>query len=362
MRFGFVLTNLSGGGAEKAIIKISQGLIGRGHDVVLFLLEHRIEYDLPCGLSVRCLTFPGRPLMKGWLGKRWLAWKLKRAVLISGLFDVVISTLPFADEVLSIANINFSVHRIANNLSAEIAELRGKRLSKSLRRLRRYRNLYDGKRLLAVSDGVAEDLRHGLGLRTALISRAYNPFDFSAISAAATLAVDCPSGQFVLHVGRFMPQKRHDLLFAAWVDAKLNMPLVLLTNPTQELSEMISKFGLTDQVIVAGFQTNPYPWMRAASLLVLCSDREGLPNVLIESLICGTPVVSTDCPSGPREILGSCLKEALVPCGDIKALSEKISFFVKNPPDMSNLDLAEFGLEKTLDIYERLGNRTGDAS
>ncbi|ODN42660.1 hypothetical protein BGC07_06655 [Piscirickettsia litoralis] len=86
----------------------------------------------------------------------------------------------------------------------------------------------------------------------------------------------------------------------------------------------MNQYRLNDQVIIAGFQKNPYPWFKAADLTLLCSDFEALPTVLIESLICGTPVVSTDCPSGPREILTGELNRWLVPPGNPDALANKI--------------------------------------
>jgi glycosyltransferase involved in cell wall biosynthesis len=87
---------------------------------------------------------------------------------------------------------------------------------------------------------------------------------------------------------------------------------------------MLAERGLTRSVAVAGFQANPYPWMRAAELLVLSSDREGMPNVLVEALACGTRVVSTDCPSGPREVLRGSLARGLVPPGDPQALANAL--------------------------------------
>src|SRR5205823_738341 len=91
------------------------------------------------------------------------------------------------------------------------------------------------------------------------------------------------------------------------------------------LESRIGARGLDDSVAMPGFVDNPYACMARAAVLVLSSDREGLPTVLIESLAVGTPVVSTDCESGPREILkGGALGE-LVPVGDAHALARSIS-------------------------------------
>ena len=91
--------------------------------------------------------------------------------------------------------------------------------------------------------------------------------------------------------------------------------------------------------------------MRRAKLFVLSSDFEGLSNVLIESLICGTPAISTNCPSGPSEILIS-TPDALSPVGDVEKLSYNIVKFSKNPPEINQADLSRFDSKTILKQYE----------
>ena len=92
----------------------------------------------------------------------------------------------------------------------------------------------------------------------------------------------------------------------------------------EPLEELIQKLGLEKDVSLPGFVMNPYAYMARSSLFVLSSRWEGLPTVLIEALCCGTPVVSTDCPSGPREILKDGQYGQLVPVGDVDALARAI--------------------------------------
>ncbi|MEO5362604.1 MAG: glycosyltransferase [Magnetococcus sp. DMHC-8] len=359
MKFAWVITNLRGGGAEKAVAKVGEGLARRGHVVHLILLEHLLEHVPPVGVVLSALTGPGQPLAKGWLGVRWAAWRLRRLVhrLEQGVpFDLVVSTLPFADEVAVRAGLARHWCRIANTLSVEVQRLARTQPAKARRRLARYRHLYGARPLIAVSDGVAEDVRGGLGLGDRHpVRRIYNPFDFEAIRVLARQsAPGRPVGRYVIHVGRFTPQKRHDLLLAAW--GRLDIPhvLVLLTAPHPELAAMIAAAGLAGRVVVAGFQANPYPWMAGADLLVLCSDHEGMPNVLVEALICGTPVVATDVPSGPAEILGRTLPQALVVHDDAVALAGAMAHMLANPPDCAQLDLSAFAAEAALTAYEQL--------
>jgi glycosyltransferase involved in cell wall biosynthesis len=120
---------------------------------------------------------------------------------------------------------------------------------------------------------------------------------------------------------------------------------------------MIDSRGLTDRVQIIGFQFNPYSWMANAKILVLCSDYEGLPNVLIESLVCGTPVISTDCPSGPRQILGDALPSSLVPCGNSVELAARICSFLVHPPSIGNIDLSVYNYEHTVAAYENIASK-----
>lgn len=350
MKFAFVLTNLAGGGAEKAVLKTAAALSGRGHEVSLIVFEQGGSYPVPPGIRTH---FLGRRAAHGWLGKRLLAWRLAR-LLRPLQADVVVSTLPFADEVCALAKIPNHWCRIANTLSAEIGRLAAGDPAKAERRARRYRKLYGKRPLIAVSAGVASDLRSAFAASSHVVTIP-NPFDVEAIrSATAAACPGRPDRDYVLHVGRFSSQKRHDLLLDAWKMLDERLCLVLLAAPTPELQALIDARGLQGRVHVAGFQDNPYAWMAGAKLLVLCSDHEGLPNVLIEALICGTPVVSTDCPSGPREILADVLPDALVPCGNAGLLAERISRFLSTPPDLSKLDFGRYAATEVALAYEQI--------
>lgn len=354
MRFVLFTTNLASGGAEKALAKIGAGLAGRGHEVDFVVCEDAGEYQAPSGCRFHAL---GRRAGHGWLGKRRLAWRLNR-LLAGRRHDLLVSTLPFADEVAALARAPRHVCRVANTLSAEIARLPG---AKAARRAARYRALYGRQPLVAVSQGVADDLRTDFGIAAERIRVIVNPFDFAAMRAlAAEPCTGLPEGPYVLHVGRFAAQKRHDLLlsaFAALVREGLPHRLVLLTPPDPKLAELVARHGLEDRIVVAGFQANPYAWMAHAELLALCSDHEGLPNVLIEALVCGTRVVSTDCPSGPREILRGELASGLVPCGDAAALARAMRDALAQPkPAAAGVEaaLAPYDGVRALDAWEAL--------
>ncbi|MCF8200148.1 MAG: glycosyltransferase, partial [Sulfuritalea sp.] len=355
MKFALFTTNLSGGGAEKALAKIGSGLAARGHQVDFIVCEDTGKYAPPTGCQFHALsTRAGH----GWLGRRILASRLSR-LLKSNPPELLVSTLPFADEVAALARPPRHVCRVANTLSAEIARLSP---TKAKRRTTRYHELYGGRPLVAVSRGVADDLHKQFDIDANHLRIIANPFDFTTIR---DLAVDpCPSRPtepYILHVGRFAAQKRHDLLLAAFAKTDLPHTLVLLTPHDAKLAMLIADYGLQDRVTIADFQANPYPWMAGAELLVLCSDHEGLPNVLIEALACGTRVVSTNCPSGPSEILSGDLSQWLVPCNDAEGLARTLKNALAAPkPEKAVVDkaLAPYAADQALDAWEVLARES----
>ncbi|MEO5345405.1 MAG: glycosyltransferase [Magnetococcus sp. YQC-9] len=358
MKAALIVTNLRGGGAEKAFIQYASLLHRAGHEVSLVLLEDLRQHEVPGGVPVTGLSRPGEPVSKGWLGKRWLAWRLKqrlKALTGEKPFDLILSTLPFADEVCRQAGLPHHWMRVANTLSREIEALRSTDPGKAARRLERYRTLYDGQHVIAVSSGVAADLRENLKINPAALRVIHNPFDLRGIPERARAPQPTlPTEPYAIHVGRFAKQKRHDLLLSAWQRMREPRLLLLLTEPDAGLQQMIQERDLSDRVIITGFQTNPYPWIAGARLLILSSDHEGMPNVLIEALACGTPVVSTDCPSGPRELLATDLPEALVPMNDVDALVAGIERMLALPDAAGRVDLTGFSPEVTLAAIEAL--------
>ncbi|MBE8232394.1 MAG: glycosyltransferase [Endozoicomonadaceae bacterium] len=354
MKYAFVLTDLSGGGAEKAVLNIAGHLLERGHSIDIILLRNNIDY--PIHQSFNLITLAENPSF-GWLAKKWLAYRLAKVIKRQEKvkpFDIIVSTLPLADEIALMARLPNHWCRIANTLSAEISKLAQKNASKSVRRYKRYQKRYNAKQLIAVSQGVKKDLQETFHLNNADIRVIYNPFDLEKMNKLANEPFKMPQQPYIIHAGRFSAQKRHDVLLESYAKIKNPHLLVLLTSKSEALDNMIVKNGLLDRVIVAGFQSNPYPWMAKADLLVLSSDHEGMPNVMLEALMVGTSVVSTDCPSGPREILDNLYSHCLVPIGDVKHLTKVIDWALENRLNMDDIDLSPYYLDKSIDAYEAL--------
>ncbi len=329
---GLVIKSLFGGGAEKVFLTLAQHMAEQGHQVHLFLLKNIIDYPLKDTYQIHILSETGRDTRLRFLNNYLLAKRLRKKILALEInsghqFDLIISTLTDTDRIVYQAQLNRHVYyRICNTLSEEINAYRQSHgVRKARHRQGRYTRIYSQKPLIAVSQGVADDIISNFGAKPDHVRVIYNPIDYLHIQELAQHTVpNLPQEPYIIHVGRFVGQKRHDLLLAAFKNLKSQCKLVLLTQVNAELKALISSYDLEDRVICPGFQPNPYPWIKNARLMVLCSDREGFGLVIAEALVCKTPVISTNCPSGPGEILAGELNHWLVPMDNVQALTMKI--------------------------------------
>jgi glycosyltransferase involved in cell wall biosynthesis len=216
--------------------------------------------------------------------------------------------------------------------------------------------------VVAVSNGVADDVSSCTGLSRQRIVTIYNPTLTKHIEAQSILPVSNPwfgteKIPVILGVGRLVPAKDFPILLKAFAHIRAKRPVRLLIlgegRERQALENLAVELGIATDFLLPGFVTNPYAFMSRAAVFVLSSLLEGLPNVLIEALACGCPVVSTNCPSGPQEILANGDFGPLVPVGDDRALAEAILHTLEHPPNAERLRAraAEFDIQTIADQY-----------
>ena len=194
--------------------------------------------------------------------------------------------------------------------------------------------------IVAVSQGVADDIARTTGLPSARIRVICNPVVTAKMLGLAQEPVAHPwlrpdSPPVILAAGRLTKQKDFATLIRAFQRVRQSQPCRLLIlgkgQLQSDLESLASALGVRDEVDFPGFVANPYAYMAKAALFALSSAWEGSPNVLTEALALGTPVVATDCPSGPREILQGGRYGRLVPVGDVQRLGEAIIATLTNP-------------------------------
>jgi glycosyltransferase involved in cell wall biosynthesis len=220
-------------------------------------------------------------------------------------------------------------------------------------------------KVIAVSRGVAEDLVSEVGLAADLIEVVYNPVVTPELEILAREPLYHPwlstgAPPLVLAAGRLTRQKDFMNLVNAFKllrKRRIARLLILGEGPERaRLENAIHDAGLDEDVRLQGFVSNPFAYMQRASLFVLSSAWEGLPGVLVQAMACGTPVVSTDCPSGPREILVDGSLGPLVPVGDSSALANAILNRLEQPRSAILLRrrAADFSMESVTNKYLRL--------
>lgn len=343
MRIAIAIDSLAGGGAEKVMITLAKQFIQLGHEPHFLVMEDNRYYDTPENLPVH-QCFIDKDIDYDRLGHLNAAVNKLRAKITEieaqvGRFDLFLSNLDKTNLMMSktgVAPLYLVVHSSVEEELSRHFKLGPIAYYKKLRA----KKALNGQHLITVSKGIASEITDKGRLQPASIQTIYNPFEFNEITALSQQEnAAIPSGDYLIHVGRFAKQKRHDVLFAALKLAKNQLPVVLLCHNHKKAIKAAKKLGIENRLIIPGFQSNPFPWIKQAKALLLSSDFEGLPTVLIESLACGTPVVSTDCPHGPSEILTGNLAPYLVPRRDARALAQKIDDIVQSPPALDKVDI-----------------------
>ena len=192
--------------------------------------------------------------------------------------------------------------------------------------------LYPGlARVVAISSGIQKSVEELIPALKGRVRTVYIPLELDKVKqrALAKLPETAPKEPYLVAVGRLEPQKGFDLLLRAYADLRahgVSKPLVIVGEGKDKkmLRELAQTLGVSEHVVFAGFQTNPYPWLAGAEVFVSSSRFEGFCRVIAEALAVGTPVVATDCPSGPAEVLENGEAGVLVPNEDISALADGI--------------------------------------
>ena len=358
---GLFMPSLHGGGAERVMLEIASELAGRGIPVHLVLVKAEGHYrDLvPKGVAMIDLN-----------SRRTATSLLKLAGYIRRERPVaVLSTLIHANVIALLGKALLRgrvrvVARIANTYSEELASGRFKH-RQALRLFKLLVPLTDG--IVCVSQGVAEDLVSSIPASSVKVSTVYNPVPTLTIAERAEEPPDHPwfdteGPPVVLAAGRLTAAKDHVTLLRAFgelVRSHEARLVILGEGPEREnLLQLASRHGIAEHVDLPGFKVNPFSYMSRASVFVLSSRYEGFPNVLVQAMACGTTVVSTDCRSGPREILGDGRWGRLVPVGGWRSMADAISdaLDAPTPSDCLFHRASRFSVTASVDRYLEILN------
>ncbi len=334
-RISIFFSSFDRGGAEKTAINLSKGLFVNGFPVDI-LTTSPISFNFLSHLppSTRFISLSERSKVD--LERDLLIYlkdtKPHVLVLWKGFENLSLDLLKriknYTETILRVGT-TFSERNKNRNI-----------IKKIFSRLVLKRNIKLINKIITVSRGVAEDIIRLTKVPKEKVYILPNPTIVPEIFDMAKEEINHSwfkrKDLFkILGVGGFRRSKDFPTLIRAFdiVRKKLSARLIILGDGRQrkKIESVINKLNLKDYVWLPGFKENPYPFMEKSDIFVLSSKWEGCPNVLIESMAFGTPVVSTDCPSGPREILSDGKYGILVPVGDEKKLADAIIKTLSNP-------------------------------
>ncbi|HEX8474625.1 MAG TPA: glycosyltransferase [Pyrinomonadaceae bacterium] len=339
-RVACFIPDLADGGAQRAVVKLVGGMHARGVAVDIVLVNNEGIHLRAVGAGVRVVVLATGRVAKAVMPLARYMRRERPSVLISFLSHA--NVVAVAARALARVRVRLALVE-QNTVSAVRSDLRRDRWLPMLVR----RAYPRAEAVVGVSSGVAHDLIARLGVPAHKVSVIHNPVVDNALLEAASAPaghawLEDDSARVFVASGRLTPQKDFTTLISAFrlLKSKVEAVRLIILGEGEErrrLEAMIDAMGLAGDVDLRGFVENPYAYMSRADAFVLSSRWEGLPTVLIEALACGCPVVATDCPSGPREILQGGEYGALVPVGDAAALCDAMARVLKTSPSKEAL-------------------------
>jgi len=350
------VTYLEGGGVERILVNLIRGFIEQGLSIDLVLVKAKGPFLSLIPPEVRIVDLGANRLLFSIPGLVNYLRQNQPQALLSAMHDINLVAL-WARRLAGVSTrVVVSVHNTISQESQNSTQLK-RRIAPYLARW-----FYPwADAVITVSQGAAEDFE-SLGLSSKYLRVIYNPVVTPELFQKTLEPLEHPwftsdSPPVILAVGRLEAQKDFPTLIKAFAEVRQQRPArLMILGEGQDrpvLEALVQELGLESDVALPGFVDNPYTYMAKAGVFVLSSLFEGLPTVLIEAMAGGTPVVSTDCKSGPAEILDHGKHGKLVPVGDIKGIAQAIVYTLEEPqePVLLQQRAADFSLDKAVSQY-----------
>lgn len=366
-----LINSLESGGAERVVSNLLNDFVDR-YDCYLILIHKNIFYTLDSRVKILNLNEQKNLLgIKKFLRLPILAYKLSKLIK-EYKFDQVISFLSRSNYINILSNILIKHETIINERAMPSLQyeygINGK-INKIL-----IKTLYPRACLcLSNSYGNMMDLKNNFNV--VKIEYIHNLFDIETIEELSKKDIEFQKKRFTfVTVGRLDSGKNHKLLIEAVKDFNADLWIIGDGELKEELKKYINELNLNDKVYLLGKKENPFSFLSKADCFVFSSNYEGFPNVLVEALVCGLPIISTDCQSGPREILAPTsnisfqLKDKiefaeygiLVPIKNVEKLKEAMNLLIndknlrKDYGEKGNFRANHFRIKKIIKQYERI--------
>jgi len=348
------------GGADRVTLTLLRELPRSRFAPTLVLMRHEGVLLPEVPRDVQVCSLEARSL--------WTAWIALTRLVRAHRPEVLFSTSSGTNLIAAIA------HRLSGRAGRLVLSERGALRStlswKKVLQRRLKRTLYPSADLItSVSAGLKQEMVQDLGLPPESISVIYNPIVDARLEAQAAEPLNHPwfakaskpEEGVVLAAGRLVPEKDFATLFRAFADVRRNHDvrlLVLGEGPERGALERLAEdLGVADYIALPGYDVNPFRYMSRCKMFVLSSRFEGLPGALIQAMACEAPVIATDCPFGPSEILERPDTGILVPVGDSQCLATAMRRLLDEPETRRRMAAAgraasqRFSVEKVISDY-----------
>jgi glycosyltransferase involved in cell wall biosynthesis len=352
----FVIHNISNAGIEKVCLNL------------VAKLNDKIDIDLylhdPKGINVFVDQLPDNINVFREDKQRGKALKFLKTIIWLIIYirknkpDIVLTFIPYTNMIVFFINLFFKFKHIAtqhNLLTNDIALLQGKA------------RIYNGflwkfafkriKHLVVVSQSIKQDLIDNFHIEENKIKVIYNSINYSLISKLCKGKIDEPLNDYILFVGRLEKQKAVDVLikaFAKLIRSGNNYEMIILGEGSleNELKSLARELHCIDKIHFLGFRSNPYIYMKSAACLVLPSFFEGFGCVILEAMVCKTPVIASNL-EGPKEIIENNKNGYLFELRNEAQLAEKIDYIYKNKKLVESITInADETVKQYIDLEE----------
>jgi len=339
-KISLFIPTLEGAGAEKVVLTLANGFVSKGYQVDLIVIKLEGAFSKEIDFNVNVINLNCKRIFLS-------LFPLIKYLRLSNP-DILLSSLTHVNIISIIASLLSRVKTkiivIEHSLKTKLFKnLTFKNKILDLLMLFTYSKAHS---VVSVSKDVAKNISVRSGIELSKIHIIHNPIYSNSILIKSKEKLNHPwflddQPPVILSVGRLTEEKNFSLLIRAFANVrkKHNVRLLILGEGKlrEQLTLLASQLSIEKDFSMPGFVDNPYAYMSKASLFVMSSDYEGFGNVLVEAMACGTPIISTNCPGGPVEILENGIWGELIPVGDLKALTSSIINMInkKNHSDTS---------------------------
>lgn len=372
INIAILINSLNKGGAERVVSILTHNLFRDNPNIKIHLivLENKFEYAVNENTQIKILDKDRNGLLTKTLLLPILAFRLKQYCLKNDI-HIVMSFLYRSNYINVMARLLGLQHQVLlSERSIASQTYVGKSIKSIVNRVL-LRWLYKKANfIITVSNGVQNDLINNFSISKERLITINNPYDIDFIIGQSEVPIkeewlNNPKYKVIVSVGRLIPNKRiNDIILAIKQHSEINNSLRAIFvgdgSEKNSLIKLTKSLGIQKLIKFTGVLNNPFAYLSKADAFVSASEREGFPNVLVEAMVCNCPVISTDCKSGPNEIIEDGKSGILVPVGNIEKIAEAIEKVIADSPfskmlvNYARIRVEDFSVKNIMPKYEKI--------